>query len=104
LKATEEDFPVKLARQTLEKYLTTGEEISPPSQIPEEFQKKAGVFVSLHKKGRLRGCIGTYIPIKDNIAQEIIENAISAATRDPRFLRSWKTSIFRLIYSANQNR
>lgn len=81
----DEDFPVKLARQTLERYLTTGRKMSPPSQIPDPFKKRAGVFVSLHKKGRLRGCIGTYLPTRDSIAEEIIENAISAATHDPRF-------------------
>ncbi len=81
----DKDFPVKLARETLERYLATGEVISPPDEIPEEFRKKAGVFVSLHKKGRLRGCIGTYLPVRKNIAEEIVENAISAATRDPRF-------------------
>lgn len=81
----EEQFPVRLARKTLEEYLTKGEKIPSPSQIPEKFKKKAGVFVSLHKKGKLRGCIGTFLPSKENIAAEIIENAISAATRDPRF-------------------
>ena len=43
------------------------------------------MFVSLHKDGRLRGCIGTIEPVRGCIAEEIIENAISAATRDPRF-------------------
>jgi hypothetical protein len=35
--------------------------------------------------GELRGCIGTFEPVKDNVAEEIIANAISSATRDPRF-------------------
>ncbi|GAI55203.1 unnamed protein product, partial [marine sediment metagenome] len=56
-----------------------------PLNIPPEFQRKAGVFVSLHKKGELRGCIGTYLPTQKNIAEEIIRNAISSATQDPRF-------------------
>ena len=48
---------------------------------------RAGAFVSLHEKnGELRGCIGTIQPVHENLAQEIIENAISAATRDPRFM------------------
>jgi len=85
LKENKENFPVKLARRTLEEYLVTGKKLSPPAQIPEKFQRKAGVFVSLHKKGKLRGCIGTFLPTKSNIAEEIIENAISAATKDPRF-------------------
>jgi len=80
-----ENFPSNLARKTIREYLCTGKVISLPPQIPEKFQKQAGVFVSLHKKGRLRGCIGTYLPAQKNIAREIVENAISAATRDPRF-------------------
>ena len=48
-------------------------------------QNRAGVFVSIHKDGKLRGCIGTFLPTRDSIAQEIISNAVSAATRDPRF-------------------
>ena len=47
--------------------------------------RRAGVFVSLRKEGRLRGCIGTIGPVRGNIAEEIRENAVSAATRDPRF-------------------
>ncbi len=82
---SEEDFPVLLAKRTIEDYLRSGKVISPPSRIPEVFQKKAGTFVSLHKKGKLRGCIGTYLPTQDNLANEIIKNAISAATQDPRF-------------------
>jgi len=48
-------------------------------------QDKAGVFVSIHKKGSLRGCIGTFEPQQENVAKEIIANAVSSATRDPRF-------------------
>ena len=48
-------------------------------------RRQAGVFVSIHKDGKLRGCIGTFLPTRDSIAQEIISNAVSAATRDPRF-------------------
>jgi len=82
---SEQAFPVCLARKTIEEYLREKKIISPPQDIPKEFQGKAGVFVSLHKKGKLRGCIGTYLPTEENIAKEIIKNAISAATQDPRF-------------------
>ncbi len=81
----EEDFPVFLAKRTIEEYLRSGKVIPAPAQIPKAFQKKGGTFVSLHKKGKLRGCIGTYLPVQDNLANEIIKNAISAATQDPRF-------------------
>lgn len=75
-----------LARKTLEMYLKNG--TKPQSDIPTELSdKKAGVFVSLHHKNddSLRGCIGTILPVTNSIAQEIIANAISAATQDPRF-------------------
>jgi len=82
---SEQVFPVSLARKAIEEYLREKKVISPPRNIPKEFQGEAGVFVSLHKKGKLRGCIGTYLPTEENIAREIIKNAISAATQDPRF-------------------
>ncbi len=81
----EEDFSPQLAKKTLQEYLGKGKKISSPLEIPERFRGKAGVFVSLHRRGKLRGCIGTYLPSQPSIAEEIIENAISAATRDPRF-------------------
>ena len=57
----------------------------PDDLPPELIEQQAGVFVSLKKGERLRGCIGTFLPNKDNIALEIIENAISSAIHDPRF-------------------
>lgn len=77
---------VELARKTIEAYVTRQEQINPPAESPPEMQQQAGAFVSLHKKsGQLRGCIGTIEPVQDSLAEEIINNAISAATRDPRF-------------------
>ena len=77
---------IKLAKQTIKEYITKGVIIEPPKNLPKEmFTRKAGVFVSLHKKEELRGCIGTFLLTKENTAQEIISNAISSATRDPRF-------------------
>lgn len=52
---------------------------------PEMYENRAGAFVSIHENGQLRGCIGTISAVQENIAEEIIENAISASTRDPRF-------------------
>jgi MEMO1 family protein len=81
-----EEHPlVQLARKTVESYVTQHAVIKPPAELTEEMQKRAGVFVSLHKHGELRGCIGTIEPVRNNVAEEIIANAISAATRDPRF-------------------
>ena len=80
------DAYVKLARASVESYITQQEVLKIPEDLPEEMMKeKAGVFVSIHKHGKLRGCIGTIEPTRKCIAKEIIENAISASTRDPRF-------------------
>ena len=83
-KGVNESAPVKLARETVESFITRGE-IPHPKNIPSEMKGKAGVFVSLHKGDELRGCIGTIEPDEENIAQEIIRNAVHSATRDPRF-------------------
>ncbi len=81
-----EDQFVKLARETIEKYISARERNTVPVWAPPEMtERKAGVFVSIHKEGRLRGCIGTILPVRRSIAEEIISNAISAATGDPRF-------------------
>ncbi len=82
---TEEHPLVQLARRTIESYVRDGKVIAPPKELPEEMAKRAGAFVSLHRHGQLRGCIGTIEPVRANVAQEIIQNAISSATRDPRF-------------------
>lgn len=76
---------VQLARDTIENYVRHGETIQPPKELTPEMQGQAGTFVSIHKHGMLRGCIGTIEPTQANVAQEVIQNAISAATRDPRF-------------------
>lgn len=77
---------VKLAEDTINTYTKTGKKPKVPEGLPEEMlRKKAGTFVSIHKNGELRGCIGTIAPTKKSIAEEIISNAISASTRDPRF-------------------
>jgi AmmeMemoRadiSam system protein A len=76
---------VQLARKTIEQYVRAHKTIKTPAELVPEMKGQAGVFVSLHKKGTLRGCIGTFQPMAPNVAQEVIQNAISAATRDPRF-------------------
>ena len=77
---------VDLARQTIDDYVKSGRTKQPPEDLVPEMQQQAGVFVSLHgEKGNLRGCIGTIEPTEANVAEEIIRNAISAATSDPRF-------------------
>lgn len=77
---------VNLALEAITNYVTHGRMIDPPVGLPVEFNNRAGAFVSLKKFGKLRGCIGTIEPVRQTIAHEIIQNAISAAARDPRFL------------------
>lgn len=78
---------VKLAKKAVENYIRKGEIISLPSDLPKEFlEKKAGTFVTIKKEGKLRGCIGTFLPTQENIAKEVIRNAIASATKDDRFL------------------
>ena len=75
---------VQLAKETVESYIKRGK-VPKPETLTEEMQGKAGVFVSIKKRGELRGCIGTFDPTRANVAEEVISNAISSATRDPRF-------------------
>ena len=85
-KTKSNDEYVNLAKKTIETYILENKKIEVPKDISKELlNKKAGVFVSIHKLGKLRGCIGTFLPTTDSIATEIINNAISASTKDPRF-------------------
>jgi AmmeMemoRadiSam system protein A len=75
---------VKLAKEAVESYVRRSK-MPKPQELTPEMRERAGVFVSLHKHGQLRGCIGTFEPTKDDVAEEIIANAISSSTMDPRF-------------------
>ena len=81
-----EDPYVALAKASLTTYLKTGKYMKVPSGLPAEMiNRKAGTFVSLTKNGELRGCIGTILPVRSSVAEEIIHNAVSAGVEDPRF-------------------
>ena len=81
-----EDEYVRLARKTIEKYVICERTIEMPENLPKELsERRAGAFVSIKKDGQLRGCIGTIQATRNSLAEEIIENAVSAAVRDPRF-------------------
>jgi len=89
-----------LARQVVENLVTKGEIIDPPGTMSDLVSQRAGCFVSIKTlDGELRGCIGTIEPSKDTLAEEIILNAISAATRDPRFAPVRKDELPGLRYS-----
>lgn len=76
---------VELAKKTIEEYIRTGKAPSVPENLDEDMKERRAVFVSIKKDSCLRGCIGTIEPCYENLAQEIIQNAVSASTRDPRF-------------------
>jgi AmmeMemoRadiSam system protein A len=77
---------VELARRAIRAYVLDRQVIASPEELTPEMRAQAGTFVSLHdRNGQLRGCIGTFEPTQPNVAQEIIHNAISAASNDPRF-------------------
>ncbi|MDA3868318.1 MAG: AmmeMemoRadiSam system protein A [Salinivirgaceae bacterium] len=82
----EEHIYAKTARKAVTAFLTEGKRLKKPDNSEPEFSLKHSCFTSIHtKNGNLRGCIGTIEPQFDNLFNEIVQNAISAATRDPRF-------------------
>lgn len=77
---------VRLARLSVETYVNEHRVAEVPADVdPELLNQRAGAFVSLHSHGRLRGCIGTISATCANVAEEIIQNGVSACSRDPRF-------------------
>lgn len=97
-----EDPYVRLARFALESYVRDGQIPALPPDLPEEMlQGRAGVFVSIKKHGQLRGCIGTFLPTRQNIAEEILRNAISAGGEDPRFDPVGLEELEDLVYSVD---
>jgi len=72
-----------LARQTIENFLLHQRKVIPNTDNPK-FDAERGVFVTLHKRGQLRGCIGYPLPIKP-LMEAVVDNAISAAVEDYRF-------------------
>ncbi|MBR2662212.1 MAG: AmmeMemoRadiSam system protein A [Clostridia bacterium] len=80
------DAWVKLAWESAESYVLHHQVMKVPADLPDGLlNRRAGAFVSIHKQGKLRGCIGTIAPTRKNLAEEIIHNAVSAAVNDPRF-------------------
>jgi AmmeMemoRadiSam system protein A/AmmeMemoRadiSam system protein B len=75
-----------LARRSLEHQVLRHTPLPLPDDLPADMTAcRAGVFVSLHLDGRLRGCIGTLAPAADHIGLEIMHNAVSAGLFDSRF-------------------
>ena len=99
--APEENLP-GLARQAVETFVRTGKQISPPQDTAGILGARAACFVSLKThQGDLRGCIGTIEPVKETLGEELVANAISAATRDPRFSPVTENELPNLKYSVD---
>lgn len=97
-----EDAYVRLARLSLETFVKTGRNAVMPESLPDEMLSvRRGAFVTLKKDGRLRGCIGTIEPTAKNLAKEIMRNAVSAGTQDPRFDSVEKSELDKLVYSVD---
>jgi AmmeMemoRadiSam system protein A len=80
----EKQFLVKLARDTIITFLTSGKK-KKESYFSENLKTPTGVFVTLHENGDLRGCIG-YVEGVKPLQDAVIDNAVSAAFSDPRFM------------------
>ena len=91
---------VKLAREAVESYVGQGKVLK-PKELTDEMKQRSGVFVSIKKHGELRGCIGTFEPSRANVAEEIVANAISSATQDPRFASVVVSELGDLEYSVD---
>lgn len=97
-----EDEYVRLARMSLENRINEGKRLPLPDGLPADLtERRSGVFVSLKKDGRLRGCIGTIQATQNCVAEEIIQNAVSAGLRDPRFEPVGKAELPDLVYSVD---
>lgn len=92
---------VQLTKKSIESYITQGVTIDLPDPLPASMSGKAGVFVCIKKHGELRGCIGTFQPTCDCIGTETISNAISSATKDPRFSPVTEQELSDLTYSVD---
>lgn len=97
----QESEPAKLARLTVEDHVRGKTDPSVAPSMPAELPERAGVFVSIKHHGQLRGCIGTTAPTTDSLGQEIRQNAISAATADPRFPAVTIDELPELTYSVD---
>ena len=101
LRAAEDDY-ARLARMSIEHFVRTHSFASLPSDLPQELiEKRAGAFVSIKKYGKLRGCIGTFLPAQKTLAEEIFYNAVSAAAHDGRFEPIEEHELNRLVYSVD---
>jgi len=91
---------VRLAQEAVERYVRQ-RKAAEPIDVTPDMHRRAGAFVSIKKLGDLRGCIGTVEPAYGDLAHEIVQNAIAAATRDPRFEPVTESELPHLTYSVD---
>lgn len=100
-KAGEDEY-TRLARLSVETFVKTRQSAHLPPDVSEGLtSRRAGVFTTLYKNGQLRGCVGTTAPTTENVAQEILQNGISACSQDPRFSPVTETELPYLEYSVD---
>ena len=101
IRESESDY-VSVAREAAETYVKERRQIDIPEWVPYKLSDfSAGTFVSIKKRGELRGCIGTILATQRNVMEEIIRNAIYASTRDPRFEPVRAEELPELVYSVD---
>ena len=99
---TDQIDPPAIAREAVEAFIRSGDVLDPPETAEGLLRARAPCFVCLKTvDGELRGCIGTIEPVKETLAEEIIANAISAATTDPRFEPVTPAELQNLRYSVD---
>jgi len=91
---------VELAKRAVETYVQE-DRIVEPIPLPPELPARAGVFVTIRRRGALRGCIGTIEPVASSLAEEVIRSALLAATEDPRFTPVRLAELSQLTYSVS---
>jgi AmmeMemoRadiSam system protein A len=92
---------LRLARASLETYINLGVRLLLPASLPPEFRRQQACFVTLRQDGRLRGCVGTIEPTRPHLADEVVDNAIGAGTRDYRFYTVEAAELGSLAYSVD---
>jgi AmmeMemoRadiSam system protein A len=98
-KRRQESPIVATARAAVEEYVRYGNTLTPSQSL--ELQTPAAVFVSIKKHGELRGCIGSTEPECESLGAEIVQKAIAASQRDPRFDPVEESELDDLEYSVD---
>jgi AmmeMemoRadiSam system protein A/AmmeMemoRadiSam system protein B len=92
---------LSLARESLETYVRTRARLELRAEQPAELRSSQSCFVTLYERGQLRGCVGSIVPTRPSLAHEVVDNAISAGTRDYRFGAVVEAELPDLAYSVD---